>query len=256
MLLVAVWVDPDAHDETRGAPGEPRRDAARRSPTPSRPTGRRASRSWSTCATARATPSTAATDGAHRRGRDPPLPLSRSIRRSPRPGIPSRAGAGGDARHRPHRRRRRRLRQRRRRCPTRRCSSACCAGVDPMPHARSCARCARRSTSTAAGRGRSRSRCGIWSGARWASRCGGCSAAGTSGSLAYASTGELVDAGRARRAGAARCASAGVRAIKLRFHHDDWRARRRGRWRRCATRSAPTSRSWSTPTRAGGCPAT
>ena len=60
-------------------------------------------------------------------------------------------------------------------------------------------------------------------GAAWrASRCGGCSAGATSGILAYASSGELVaPEERARRVLALQ--AAGVRAVKLRFHHADWR---------------------------------
>ncbi len=41
--------------------------------------------------------------------------------------------------------------------------------------------------------------------------------------LAYASSGELVDPDERARRGASRSASAGVRALKLRFHHADWR---------------------------------
>ena len=98
---------------------------------------------------------------AHRRGRDAPLPC-RSTRRSTRPGIRCRDAAGGDDRDRAHRRGRRGLRERRRaarpraaRAPAGRASTRCAP--------RSCARSARRSTSTAAGPGRSRSRSGTWS---------------------------------------------------------------------------------------------
>ena len=58
---------------------------------------------------------------------------------------------------------------------------------------------------------------------------------------------------------AARCVAlrdAGVRAVKIRFHHADWRedvASVEGR-ARCGRHA--TSRSWSTRTRAGACPAT
>ena len=71
------------------------------------------------------------------------------------------------------------------------------------------------------------------------SRCGGCSAAARSGSLAYASSGELVaPEERARRCVALR--DAGVRAVKLRLHRRLAR-RPRASSRRCATRSAPGS---------------
>ena len=72
--------------------------------------------------------------------------------------------------------------------------------------------------------------------------------------LAYASSGELVEPEeRARRVAALR--DRGVRAVKLRFHHADWRAT--SRWsRRSATRSGRTSRSWSTRTAAGAWRAT
>ena len=87
---------------------------------------------------------------------------------------------------------------------------------------RSCARCARPSTSTAAVPGRSRWRCGTSSAARWSSRCGGSWAAAATRFVAYASSVEPVPpAERARRCVALR--DAGVRAVKLRFG-DDWRA--------------------------------
>ena len=121
---------------------------------------------------------------------------------------------------------------------------------------RSCARSARRSTSTAAGRGRSRWRSGISSARRSAQPLWQLLGGRNERLLAYASSGELR---RARRSARARCVAlrdAGVRAVKIRFHHADWRddvevvagRARRGRDR--------TARSWSTRTRAGACPAT
>ena len=47
----------------------------------------------------------------------------------------------------------------------------------------------------------------------------------------------------------------GVRAVKLRFHHDDWR-RDVEVVEQVRAAVGPTSRSWSTPTRAGAWPAT
>ena len=62
-------------------------------------------------------------------------------------------------------------------------------------------------------------------------------------------------AGRARRARAVALRERGVRAVKLRFHHADWRDDVAVVE---AVRDAvgADSSSWSTPTRAGGCPAT
>ena len=73
--------------------------------------------------------------------------------------------------------------------------------------------------------------------------------------LAYASSGELVDAGRARAA-LRRARERASRAVKIRFHHARLARRRRRSSRRCARPSATGSRSWSTRTRAGGCRAT
>ena len=41
--------------------------------------------------------------------------------------------------------------------------------------------------------------------------------------LAYASSGELVEPARARRAAVSRCATPASEAVKIRFHHADWR---------------------------------
>ena len=128
VLLVAAWVDPGTTRRDGGAAGEPRGDC-RRDPRRARdrPGGARPA-SWSTCATARATPSTAASEVRIELGRDPHLPLSRSTRRSRRRGIPV-----------PATRRRRRwsscapttarsaTRAAATGCPTRRCSTGCCA---------------------------------------------------------------------------------------------------------------------------------
>ena len=120
-----------------------------------------------------------------------------------------------------------RLRERRRPARRRRCSSGCSSGSTRCAP-RSCASSARPSTSTAAGRGRPRSRSGTSRRARsdeplW--RLLG----GRSERLARLRV-ERRAASRRRSARGAwpRCATRGVRAVKLRFHHADWRERRRG----------------------------
>ena len=72
------------------------------------------------------------------------------------------------------------------------------------------------------GRGPSRSRSGIWSGARSASRSGGCWADDRTRCVAYASTGERL-AAEERVARVKTWVADGIRAVKLRFHHQDWR---------------------------------
>ena len=75
--------------------------------------------------------------------------------------------------------------------------------------------------------------------ARSASRSGGCSAAERDRIVAYASSGELVDAGRARPPRAVALRDAGVRAVKIRLHSRRLARRPRRSSRRCATRSVP-----------------
>ena len=133
-----------------------------------------------------------------------------------------------------------RLRQRRRAPRRRACSSGCWRG-STRSAPRSCARCARPSTSTAAGRGRSRWRCGI-------------SSAGRSGeplwrllgrpqrvAVAYASSAERVAGRRAGAAAASRCATRAFAPSSCASTTTTGAATSRW-WRRCATRSAPEMR--------------
>ena len=149
-----------------------------------------------------------------------------------RPAVPRGVGPGaarrdgGEPRDRALRRGARGLRERRR-AARRRAARAAARSGSTRCAPRSCASCARPSTSTAGGRGRPRSRSGT-------SRRGALDeplwrllGGRSERLLAYASSGELVEPDeRARRVAALR--DAGVRAVKLRFHHADWRARRRG----------------------------
>ena len=112
-------------------------------------------------------------------------------------------------------------------CPTPRCSSGCwSASTRAAP--RSCASCARRSTSTAGARGSSRSPSGTSSAGALGKPLWRLLGGRSERLLAYASSGELGRAGGARGA-RRRAARRGVRAVKMRFHHADWRARRGGR---------------------------
>ena len=244
VLLVAVWVDPAA--TTRQRCELANREAMRaRDRRRARPPGCRGGAATLVDAArgGGATPSTAASDGADRVGRGPRAtrcPLDPPFRAAwdPVPRTRSEATLVDRARRR---RRAPATRAAATGCPTRRCSSGCCVGVDPRGRRGRARASARRSTSTAGGRGRPRSRSGISSGARWASRCGGCSAAARSGSLAYASSGELRRAGRARaaRGGAARRAACGRSSCASTTTTGATTWRRSSS--RCATRSARTS---------------
>ena len=128
---------------------------------------------------------------------------------------------GGDAGPRAHRGGRRPATAAATRCPTGSCWSACWLGSIRCA-ARWCASSARRSTSTAAGRGRARWRPGMppraVSGVPLWRLLGG----RNERLVAYASSGERVDPEeRARRCLELR--DAGVRAVKLRFGAADWR---------------------------------
>ena len=149
----------------------------------------------------------------------------------------------------------RRLVGRRRRCPTASCSSACWSGVDPLRtevRARDLrdGRLPRRPAVDGRGRGLGSGR----QGARPA---------------ALAAARRPLRAARSPTRRAASCSTPDERAERCLALRDARRARgqaplpprrlarrRRRRSPRCARRSATGSRSWSTPTRAGGCPAT
>ena len=106
--------------------------------------------------------------------------------------------------------------------PDRAAAGAACCAASTRGRARWCARSARRSTSTAAGPGRSRWPCWDIAGKAageplWRLLGGRADRIG-----AYASSGELATPDE-RAAPAVALADAGVRAAKIRFHHDDWR---------------------------------
>ena len=203
-----------------GAPAA--RPCEPRSPTrSSRPAAEACARSSSAATTWR-TPSTAVTDL-----RIAAVEIRRYARR-PRPAVQRGVGPGaarpdrGDARDRPLRRRARRATRAATTLPDAALLERLLVGARPpahggRPRAVRDGRPPRRPAVDRRGRGLGPRRRG-----RSASRCGGCSAAGRERLLAYASSGELVaPEERARRVAALR--DAGVRAVKLRFHHADWR---------------------------------
>ena len=227
---------PAADDETAVRSSRTARRCARRSACasrvaipPRRPRARRAPRR------ARRTRSTAATDARSRRSRRGAIafPLDPPFRAAwdPVPREPS----GGDARRRPHRRGRR--------------PGYASGDAPPGPRA---ARAAPRRRSTRCRTEVVREICetvDFHGGRPWTVEVAVWDLVGralgeplwrllggrSERMLAYASSGELVDARRARAALPSRCATRGVRAVKIRFHHADWRddvARRRGGARR------------------------
>ena len=221
---VAVWVDPAAGDETAVKRGQPRGHArGDRRCARGRP-GRGCARS-SIAARTRRTEllRRRLTKGrcASRRSRSGAT-ASRSTRRSAPPGTPARGRAA-----------RRRwsivraddgtagLRQRRR-VARRRAARAPAGRARPAPD-RGGARAVRdRRLPRRPAVDRRGGRAGTSPRGRWASRCGGCSAGAPSGSWRTPRAAELVAPDeRARRVVALR--DAGVRAVKLRFHHADWR---------------------------------
>ena len=108
------------------------------------------------------------------------------------------------------------------RCPTRRCSSGCSSG-STRAGPRSCASCARRSTSTAARPWTVE--VAVWdlvgAGARRAAVAAARRPLGAACSPTPRAASSSTPEERARRVVALR--DAGVRAVKLRFHHADWR---------------------------------
>ena len=147
------------------------------------------------------------------------LPLDPPFRAAWDP-VPRDAGRG-DARDRPRRGGARGLRERRRRPARRGRAARLLAGLDPRGP-RSCASCARPSTCTAGGRGPRRSRSGTSRPARSASRSGACSAGARSG-CSRTRRAASWSRRRSARARVVALRDAGVRAVKLRFHHADWR---------------------------------
>ena len=213
-----VWIDPAAGDETALKAAHARR-CGRRSPTRYRPGG--ASRALVGAPRGGDQRLTTAVTDLRSRRRGPPLRASSSSRRSPPPGTRCRAAGRGDVVDRPLRGRHWRATRAAASCPTPRCSSACWS-ASTRGARRSCASSARPSTCTAGGRGAPRSRPGTSSAAALGEPLWRLLGGRSERLLAYASSGELVAPDeRARRVAALR--DAGVRAVKLRFHHADWR---------------------------------
>ena len=254
VLLVAAWVDPDATDET--ACREAARDATRRAVddalagTPADSVRRIAELrhdAQERLLRRRVMRIVSIETRSYRYPLDPPFRAAWDPSRARHQDATLVLVTSDDGTARVRQRRRPPARPRGARAPAARASTRCA----PRP----CARSARRSTSTAAGPGRvefavlgSRR-----PGAR-PSPSGGCWAAATS---ARSPTPRAASWSSRTSARAARwrCATRGVRALKLRFHHADWRDDVAVVE---AVRAAvgDDSSSWSTPTRAGACPAT
>ena len=113
--------------------------------------------------------------------------------------------------------------ERRRTCPTARCSSRLSSGsirfrTEVVRELVRDGRLSRRAAVDRRGR-----RLGSGRQVRRRSRAGSCSAAAPSGCSRTRRAASCVEPGGARRAAASRCATRGVKAVKIRFHHADWR---------------------------------
>ena len=241
VVLVAVWVDPAAHDETARAGGQPRGDARRDRRRAAAAVGRRraalvdAPRGGGERLLRRATDR-----DAHRRARGAALRASRSTRRSAPPGTRCRArrveatlvivraddgragyASGDDAARRG-------------------AARAACSSGSTRGGPRSCASCARPSTSTAAGRGPPRSRSGT-SSARRARRAAVAAARRALGAAARVRVERRAGrAGGARAARGRRCATPACGRSSCASTTPTGATTSRSS-RRCATRSAATS---------------
>ena len=250
LVLVAVWVDPGAGDETavRVANREAVRKAIGTCVNGRDPGARHGS---SPRGTPSPTRSTGASDADHR-CRDDALPLPARPAVSRRLGPGPAYGAGRDRRRRPHRRGSDGLRERR--PPARpRAARAAPRSGSTRSAPRSCARSSRRSTSTAAGPGRSRRRSGTWSAARSTRRSGSSSAAVRSGS---SPTPRAASSSTRTSARAAASSSATGACARSSSASTTPTGATTSQWSSACARRSRSWRSWSTRTRAGGCPAT
>ena len=210
MLLVAVWVDPGARNETAVQAGEPRRDAGGdlATPCPARPPSR-VREIADHARDSPPTPSTAGTDGGDRavQTRALPLPAGSAVPGGLGPGAPN--ARRRDAGHRARRRRHGGTCQRRRRPARRRAAGPAAAGGSTCAGRSGCGRSARRSTSTAAGRGRSRWPAGTRLGKLLGEPVWRLLGGRQERLLAYASTGELASPVRAGPNEPSGCATPG-----------------------------------------------